>query len=107
MCCSLSGSAKWFYVYVICKYKEVLLGQCKGMLVSKMLFEMLSEVFPKLIERSIETSICIETHSCILAKLVCKKFLMLCCHHTINIMNLKVTGDENQAPYEQNGSLSA
>ena len=74
--------------------KKVVLGQWKGMLVSKMLFEMLSEVFPKLIEQSIETSICIETHSYILVKLICKQFLMLCCHHTINIMNLKLTVDK-------------
>ena len=64
------------------------------MLVSKILFEMLPEVFPKVMEHSIETSICIETHSYILVKLICKQFLMLCCHHAINIMNPKLTEDE-------------
>ena len=74
--------------------KKVVPGQWKGILVSKMLAEMPSDIFPELNEHSIETLNCIDTHRYILTKLICRQFLMLRCHHTINVTNLKLTGDK-------------
>ena len=64
------------------------------MLVSRMLAEMPSGLFPELLERSIEKSKFIESHDYMLMKLICQQLIKLCRHFTVKLTNLNLTGDK-------------
>ena len=74
--------------------ERVLPGQWERMLVSRMLAEMPSDVFPELLEHSIESSKFIETHHYMLMKLICQQFIKLRRHHTVKLTNLNLTGNK-------------
>ena len=74
--------------------KRVLPGQWEKMLVSSMLTGMPSDLFPELVEHSIETSKCIETHHYMLMKLICQQFIKLRRHHSVKLTNLCLAGNK-------------
>ena len=74
--------------------KRVFPGQCERVVVSRMLAEMPTDIFPELLEHSLETSKCIDTHHYMLMKLICQQFIKLRRHHAVNLTNLSLTGDK-------------